>query len=214
MGQKVVPTGFRVIRKKNWRSLWYANKKEFGDLLCEDQKIRGWLMKRSACQGTSRITIRRMADKIEVTIFTSRPGLVIGKKGVEIDLLKRELGRMTGKQVYIEVEEVKRPDLEGNLVADAIARQLERRIPFRRAVKKAIQQSMDAGAVGIKVRVAGRLGGAEIARAEWYKKGAIPLHTLRADIDYGTARAQTTYGVIGVKVWVNRGDETYASKGA
>lgn len=214
MGQKICPIGFRIIRKKNWGSLWFANKKEFGGLVCEDQKIRKWIMSRPCAAGISRITIRRMADKIEITIFTARPGLVIGKKGAEIDALKRGLKKMTGKEVWIEVEEVKRPDLEGVLVADAIAKQLERRIPFRRAVKKALQASMDAGAVGIKVRVAGRLGGAEIARAEWYKRGSIPLHTLRADIDYGTARAQTTYGVIGVKVWVHRGDEMYASKGA
>lgn len=214
MGQKICPTSFRSIRRKNWGSLWYANKKEFGDLLCEDQKIRNWLMRRACCAGTSRITIRRMADKIEVTIFTARPGLVIGKKGAEIDILKQDLKRMTGKEVWIEVEEAKRPDLEAVLLADGVAKQLERRIPFRRAMKKAMQAAIDAGAVGVKVRVSGRLGGAEIARAEWYKRGSVPLHTIRADIDYGTARAETTYGAIGVKVWVNRGDEMYASKGA
>lgn len=214
MGQKVCPTGFRIIRRKNWGSLWYALKGEFGTLIVEDQKIRKWLMSRPACVGTSRITIRRMAEKVEITIHTARPGLVIGKKGAEIDLMKGALAKMTGKEVWIEVEEIKRPDLEANLIADGVAKQLERRIPFRRAVKKALQAAMDAGAAGVKVRVAGRLGGAEIARAEWYKRGSIPLHTLRADIDYGTARAETTYGVIGVKVWINRGDELLAVKGS
>jgi small subunit ribosomal protein S3 len=148
-----------------------------------------------------------MSGKIEVTIFTSRPGLVIGKKGAEIDVLKNELRKMTGKEVWIEVEEIKRPDLDAKLVADGIAKQLERRIPFRRILKKAMQTSMDAGAAGIKVQVSGRIGGAEIARVEWYKEGRIPLHTLRADIDYAQGRAETTYGSIGVKVWINKGDE-------
>lgn len=209
MGQKACPIGLRLITKKNWRSRWFANKQEFGDLIVEDQKIRQYLMKKSSCVGTSKITIRRMSEKIEVTIHTSRPGLVIGKKGVEIESLKKQLFRLTGgKSVWIEVDEIKRPDLEAKLVAEGIARQLERRIPFRRAMKKALQASMDAGAVGIKVQVSGRLGGAEIARTEWYKEGRIPLHTFRADIDYGTARAETTYGCIGIKVWVNRGEES------
>jgi small subunit ribosomal protein S3 len=148
-----------------------------------------------------------MSGKIEVTIITARPGLVIGKKGAEIDVLKNELRNLTGKEVWIEVEEIKRPDLDAKLVADGIAKQLERRIPFRRVLKKAMQTSMDAGAAGIKVQISGRIGGAEIARVEWYKEGRIPLHTLRADIDFANGRAETTYGSIGVKVWINRGEE-------
>lgn len=207
MGQKTSPTGFRLVVRKRWLSNWFANKQEFGDQIGEDKKIRDYLMTKPACQGASRIKIKRMSGKIEVTILTSRPGLVIGKKGAEIDVLKNELRNLTGKEVWIEVEEIKRPDLDAKLVADAIAKQLERRIPFRRILKKAMQTSMDAGAAGIKVQVSGRIGGAEIARVEWYKEGRIPLHTLRADIDYAHGRAETTYGSIGVKVWVNRGEE-------
>jgi small subunit ribosomal protein S3 len=168
-------------------------------------------MTKPACQGASRLQIKRMSGKVEVTIFTSRPGLVIGKKGAEIDILKNELRQLTGKEVWIEVEEIKRPDLDAKLVADAIAKQLERRIPFRRVLKKTMQTTMDAGAAGIKVQISGRIGGAEIARVEWYKEGRIPLHTLRADIDYATGRAETTYGSIGVKVWINHGEEVAAS---
>ncbi|MCB1135103.1 MAG: 30S ribosomal protein S3 [Chlamydiia bacterium] len=214
MGQKACPIGLRLIQRKDWRSRWFANKQEFGDLLVEDQVIRKFLMEQPCCAGTSRITIRRMSEKIEVTISTARPGLVIGKKGAEIDKLKKALFKLTGKLVWIEVDEIKRPDLDAKLVADGICRQLERRIPFRRAMKKALQSAMDAGAVGIKVQVSGRLGGAEIARTEWYKEGRIPLHTFRADIDYGTARAETTYGTIGAKVWINRGEQPSDKKGA
>jgi small subunit ribosomal protein S3 len=206
MGQKVNPVGFRLVFNRKWSSKWIANKKEFGDLLVEDDKLRKALMQKPICQGTSKIIIRRMSDKIEITIVTARPGLVIGKKGAEIDLLKAELSKLTGKEVWIEVEEIKRPDLDAKIIADGIAKQLERRIPFRRAMKKAIQQSMEAGALGIKVSCSGRLGGAEIARTDWYKEGSTPLHTLRADIDYATGRAETTYGSIGVKVWVYRGE--------
>ena len=212
MGQKVNPIGFRLIRKKDWRSKWFANKQEFGDFLIEDRMIREYLLKKPQLVGTSKIKIRRMSEKIEVTIVTARPGLVIGKKGVEIDALKTELYRLTGKQVWVEVEEIKRPDADAQVVADGIAKQLERRIPFRRAMKKSIQSSLDAGAVGIKVQTSGRLGGAEIARTEWYKEGSIPLHTIRANIDYATSRAETTYGTIGVKVWINRGDDNYSKK--
>lgn len=208
MGQKANPIGFRLIRNRNWRSKWYANKQEFGNLLIEDQLIRAYLLKKPACAGTSQIKIRRMSEKIEVTICTARPGLVIGKKGSEIDVLKAELFKLTGKQVWIEVEEIKRPDLDAKIVADSIAKQLERRIPFRRAMKKAMQSSIDAGALGIKVQVSGRIGGAEIARTEWYKEGSTPLHTLRADIDYAHGRAETTYGSIGVKVWIYRGEDS------
>lgn len=212
MGQKANPISFRLIRNKNWRSKWYANKQEFGKLLVEDFKIREFLLKKPACVGTSQIKIRRMSEKIEVTICTARPGLVIGKKGAEIDNLKSELFGLTGKEVWVEVEELKRPDLDAKIVADAIAKQLERRIPFRRAMKKSMQTSMDAGALGIKVQVSGRIGGAEIARTEWYKEGSTPLHTMRADIDYAMGRAETTYGSIGVKVWIYRGEDALSKK--
>ena len=207
MGQKTSPTGFRLIRNKKWRSVWYANKQEFGNLLGEDNVIRKHLMTKPCCQGTSLLTIKRMSGKVEVTIHTARPGLVIGKKGAEIDVLKQELKKLTGKEIWIEVEEIKRPDLDAKLVADGIAKQLERRVPFRRVMKKAIQASMDAGAAGIKVQISGRIGGAEIARTEWYKEGRIPLQTLRAEIYYAHGRAETTYGSIGVKVWINKGEE-------
>ncbi|HSX38013.1 MAG TPA: 30S ribosomal protein S3 [Chlamydiales bacterium] len=207
MGQKVSPIGFRLVRRKRWLSNWFANKQEFGGLIGEDRKIRQYLLSKSACQGASRFQIKRMSGKIEVTIITARPGLVIGKKGAEIDVLKNELRNLTGKEVWIEIEEIKRPDLDAKLVADNIAKQLERRIPFRRVLKKTMQTSMDAGAAGIKVQISGRIGGAEIARVEWYKEGRIPLHTLRADVDFAYGRAETTYGSIGVKVWVNRGED-------
>jgi small subunit ribosomal protein S3 len=207
MGQKVNPIGLRLICNKKWRSKWFANKQEFGGLLLEDHAIRKFLLAKPACAAASQILIRRMSEKVEVTICTARPGLVIGKKGAEIEVLKNELHKMTGKEVWIEVEEIKRPDLDPKIVADGIAKQLQRRIPFRRAMKKALQAAMDAGAIGIKIECSGRLGGAEIARSEWYKEGSIPLHTLRADIGYGTARAETTYGTIGVKVWINLGEE-------
>ncbi|CCB89999.1 30S ribosomal protein S3 [Simkania negevensis] len=207
MGQKTSPTGFRLVLKKNWKSVWFANKQEFGSLLQEDLVIRNFLIKKPCCVGTSQIKIKRMSEKIEVTLHTARPGLVIGKKGAEIEVMKQELKKLTGKDIWIEVAEIKRPDLDAKLVADAIAKQLERRVAFRRVMKKAIQASMDAGAAGIKVAVSGRIGGAEIARTEWYKEGRIPLHTLRANIEYATGRAETTYGSIGVKVWINKGDQ-------
>lgn len=213
MGQKVCPIGLRTSLTKNWRSLWFGNKKEFADLLVEDCLIREFLKKKSCCQqGTSRILIKRMSGKIEVTVVTARPGLVIGKKGAEIEQLKKALTKLVGREVWVEVEEIKRPDLDAQLVADNIARQLERRVAFRRAMKKALQSTMDAGAVGIKIEVSGRLGGAEIARTEWYKEGKIPLHTLRADIDYAMGRAETTYGSLGVKVWINHGEEAVIKK--
>jgi len=212
MGQKVNPIGLRLIRNKKWRSKWYANSQEFGNYLNEDRRIREFLKSRSSCQAVSQIKISRMSEKVEVTISTARPGLVIGKKGAEIDLLKAELSKLTGKEVWVEVEEIKRPDLDAQIVADGISRQLERRIPFRRAMKKAIQSAMDAGALGIKVEVSGRVGGAEIARTEWYKDGSIPLHTFRAEIQYAQSKAQTTYGTIGVKVWINRGEDDRVKK--
>ncbi len=207
MGQKTSPIGFRLARNKKWRSVWFANKQEFGTQIGEDFFIRKSLLAKPCCSGASQITIKRMSGKIEVTIHTARPGLVIGKKGAEIDVLKQELKALTGKEIWIEVEEIKRPDLDAKLVAEGIAKQLERRVPFRRVMKKALQASMDAGAAGIKVQVSGRIGGAEIARTEWYKEGRVPLHTLRADIDYSMGRAETTYGSIGVKVWINKGDD-------
>lgn len=208
MGQKGCPIGFRIARNKKWRSSWFANKKEYGPLLLEDIKIRRYLAKRPSCAGASEFAIQRTSDKVQITIHTSRPGLAIGKKGAEIEVLRKELKKLTGKEIWVEVEEIKRPDLDATLVADSIAKQLERRVSFRRAMKKAIQSARDAGALGVKVRVSGRLGGAEIARAEWYIQGQMPLHTLRADIRYGTSRAETTYGCIGVKVWIYLGDET------
>lgn len=210
MGQKTSPIGFRLVRTKKWRSLWYANNQEFGNQLGEDKFIREFLLSKPICVGTSLIAIKRMSGKIEVTIHTARPGLVIGKKGAEIDILKQELKKVTGKDIWIEVEEVKRPDLDAKLVADGIAKQLERRMPFRRIMKKAMTSTMDAGAAGIKVSISGRIGGAEIARTEWYKEGRIPLHTIRAEIDYAQGRAETTYGSIGVKVWINKGEEGVA----
>lgn len=212
MGQKTNPIGFRLAINRRWKSRWYANKQEFGNYLIEDRLIRTTLMGKACCQGTASITVRRMADKIEVTIHTAKPGLVIGKKGSEIDILRAELSKLTGKEVWIEVEEIKRPDLDAKIVADAIAKQLERRIPFRRAMKKAMQSVLEAGALGVRVQVSGRIGGAEIARREWYKDGIIPLQTMRNDIDFALGRAETTYGSIGVKVWINRGDTTAVAK--
>ncbi len=208
MGQKTSPIGFRLVLNKAWKSKWFANKKEFGTLLNEDIRIRKFLLKKPCCVGTSKIEIKRMSEKIEVTLHTARPGLVIGKRGAEIDILKQELNKFTGKEIWIEVVEIKRPDLDAQLVAEAISKQIERRVAFRRVLKKAILSTMDAGALGIKVQISGRVGGAEIARTEWYKEGRIPLHTLRAAIDYATARAETTYGSIGVKVWINRGEDS------
>ncbi|NGX34509.1 MAG: 30S ribosomal protein S3 [Candidatus Anoxychlamydiales bacterium] len=207
MARRGSPIGFRLVTRKKWQSNWYANKQEFGDLLEEDRLIRKLLEKQPACVGSSRFTIKRTSGKIEVTIHTARPGLVIGKKGAEIEVLKNELKKLTNKEIWIEVEEIKRPDLDAKLVAESIARQIERRVPFRRVLKKAIQTTMDAGATGVRVQVSGRVGGAEIARTEWYKDGRVPLHTLRADIDYGVKTAKTSYGAIGVKVWINKGEE-------
>ncbi len=206
MGQKTSPIAFRLREKKGFSSFWFGTKQEYGILIGEDERIRRHLRKKSSCQGSSKFVIRRMSGKVEITIFTARPGLVIGKKGSEIDLLKKELAKLTGKDVWIEVQEIKRPDRNAKLVAENIAGQLRRRASFRRVLKKALQQAIDAGAYGARVQVSGRIGGAEIARTEWYKDKRVPLHTIRADIDYGTARAETTYGAIGVKVWINNGE--------
>ncbi len=206
MGQKVHPTGFRLAVRKKWSSSWFASKKEFGDQLLEDIRIRRHLKKKPCCQGTAGFVIKRMGDKIEITVQTARPGLVIGKKGAEIDAIKNDLKKLTSKEVWVEVEEIKRPDLNAALVAESIAMQLERRASFRRVMKRAMQNAMDAGALGIKVQCSGRLGGAEIARTEWYKEGKIPLQNLRYDIDYSEGRAETTYGSLGIKVWITLGE--------
>ncbi len=207
MGQKVNPIGLRIAVNKNWRSRWFAGKKEFADLLQEDIAIREAVQARLKDAAISNVFIERYANRVRVTIRTARPGLVIGRKGEDIEKLREQLGKMTKKEVYIEIDEVKNPDLDAKLVAESIALQLERRVSHRRAMKRAIQMAMDIGADGIKVLAAGRLGGAEISRAESYKEGRIPLHTLRANIDYGTATARTVAGAIGIKVWICKKDE-------
>lgn len=203
MGQKVHPTGFRLAINKSWVSRWYAEN-DFGKFLQEDLKIRKYLKKKLYQAGISKIAIERATNKIRINIYTSRPGMVIGRKGAEIDQLKKELQGLTDKEVYINIHEVKRPDLDAQLVAENIALQLIRRVAFRRAIKKSVSTALKFGALGIKVCCSGRLGGAEIARTEWYREGRVPLHTLRAQIDYGFAEALTTYGLIGVKVWINK----------
>ena len=206
MGQKTNPIGFRVAVTKDWRSKWYSGKKEFGKLLTEDYQIREILKKKLEAASVPKILIERAASRCRITIFTARPGVVIGRKGAEIDKIKEELSKMTGKEVYVDIQEVKTPELDAQLVAENVAMQLERRISFRRAMKKAVQTAMDFGAEGIRIRCAGRLGGAEIARVEKYLEGRVPLHTLRANIDYGFAEAKTMYGKLGVKCWICKGD--------
>ncbi len=206
MGQKTNPIGLRVAVTKDWQSKWFAGKKEFGKLLIEDSDIRHLLKRRLESASVPRIAIERAANRCRITIFTARPGVVIGRKGTEIDKIKEDLSKMTGKDVYVEIQEVKQPEIDAQLVAENVALQLERRISFRRAMKKAIQLAMDMGAEGIKIRCAGRLGGSEIARVETYHLGRVPLHTLRATIDYGFAEARTVYGKLGVKCWVCRGE--------
>jgi len=206
MGQKTNPVGIRLPVTRDWRSKWYAPKREFGKLLAEDFKIRTLLKKKLESASVPRIQIERAANRCRITVYTARPGVVIGRKGAEIDKLKEELGRMTGKEIYVDIQEVKQPELNAQLVAENVAMQLERRVSFRRALKKAVQTCMDFGADGIKIRCAGRLGGAEIARVEQYHEGRVPLHTLRANIDYGFAEAKTMYGKIGIKCWICRGE--------
>lgn len=206
MGQKTNPVGLRIAVTKDWLSKWYSGKKEFGRLLVEDQRIREILKKKLESAAVPKIQIERAANRCRVTIYTARPGVVIGRKGAEIDKLKEDLNRMTGKEVYVDIQEIKEPDLDAQLVAENVALQLERRISFRRAMKKAVQTAMDKGADGIKIRCAGRLGGAELARTESYHEGRVPLHTLRAKIDYGFAEANTLYGKLGVKCWICRGE--------
>ena len=205
MGHKVNPIGLRLGINRTWNSRWYAGR-DYGDLLHEDLRIRGFLEKRLQNAGLSKIVIERPAKKARVTIHTARPGVVIGKKGADIERLRTALGRMTNSDVNLNIVEIRKPEIDARLVADNIAQQLERRVAFRRAMKRAVQSAMRLGALGIRINVGGRLGGAEIARTEWYREGRVPLHTLRADIDYGEATANTTYGSCGVKVWVFKGE--------
>lgn len=209
MGQKVNPIGFRVGFKRNWRSMWYADKKDFPVYLYEDATIRSFVKKRLESAAVSKVTIERAANRVRVNIHTARPGVVIGRKAAELDKLKEDIRKLVdpAREVMVDVKEIKNPELDAQLVAENIALQIERRISFRRAMKKSVATTMDMGADGIRVRCAGRLGGADIARSEEQRQGRVPLHTLRADIDYGFAEANTTYGVIGIKVWICRKSE-------
>ncbi len=206
MGQKVHPTGIRLGIVKDWTSRWYANSQDYPVFLLQDLKVREYIKKKLSHASVSRIQINRPASNAHITIHTARPGIVIGKKGEDIDKLKREVSNIMGIPVQLNVEEIRKPELDAKLVAESIAQQLEKRIMYRRAMKRAVSNSMRLGAEGIKINVAGRLNGAEIARGEWYREGRVPLHTLRADIDYGTAEANTTYGIIGIKVWIFKGE--------
>jgi small subunit ribosomal protein S3 len=206
MGQKVNPIGLRLGINRTWDSRWYAGKDTYAGMLHEDLEIRKYLTKRLAQAGVSKIIIERPAKKARVTIHTARPGVVIGKKGQDIENMRKDLQKMTGNEVSLNIVEIRKPEIDAQLVAENIAQQLERRVAFRRAMKRAVQAAMRLGAGGIRINCAGRLGGAEIARTEWYREGRVPLHTLRADIDYGEGSAHTTYGVCGVKVWVYKGD--------
>jgi small subunit ribosomal protein S3 len=207
MGQKIHPIGFRLSVQKNWTSKWYSNSKHFSELLLKDIEVRDYLKKKLAGAGVSKIVIERPAKNAKITIYTARPGVVIGKKGEDIESLRNELKKRMGlPDVGLNIEEVRKPEIDAQLIADSITQQLEKRIMFRRAMKRAMQNAMRLGAQGIKIMSSGRLNGIEIARTEWYREGRVPLHTLRAEIDYGTSEALTTYGLIGVKVWVYKGD--------
>ena len=206
MGQKIHPTGFRLALNKNWASRWYANNKNFSGMLLEDVGVRDFLKEKLGHAAVSRVVIERPAKNARITIFSARPGVVIGKKGEDIESLKAQLQKMLGVPVHVNIEEVRKPELDAQLIADSIAQQLQKRIMFRRAMKRAITNAMRLGAQGIKIMSAGRLNGIEIARTEWYREGRVPLHTMRADIDYGFSEAKTTYGVIGIKVWVFKGE--------
>ena len=206
MGQKIHPTGFRLAVTRNWSSRWYANTKNYKTTLGEDIRVREYLKRKLSHASVARITIERPAKNARITIHSARPGVVIGKKGEDIETLRADLRRMMGGDVGLNIEEIRKPEIDAQLVAESIAQQLEKRIMFRRAMKRAMQNAMRLGAQGIKVMSAGRLNGAEIARSEWYREGRVPLHTLRADIDYGFAEARTTYGKIGIKVWVFKGE--------
>jgi len=206
MGQKIHPTGFRLAVSRNWASRWYASDRDFAGMLAEDIKVREYLKAKLKNAAVSRILIERPAKNARITIYSARPGVVIGKKGEDIENLKKELATRLKVPVAVNIEEVRKPEIDAKLIADSITQQLEKRIMFRRAMKRAMQNAMRLGAQGIKIMSAGRLNGIEIARTEWYREGRVPLHTLRADIDYGTSEAKTTYGIIGVKVWVYKGD--------
>jgi len=205
MGHKINPIGLRLGINRTWDSRWFASK-DYATLLHQDLRLRRYLRKRLAQAGVSRVVIERPAKRARVTIYTARPGVVIGKKGQDIEKLRKDLSDMTGTDVHLNIIEIRKPEIDANLVADNIAQQLSRRVAFRRAMKRAVQSAMRLGALGIRINCSGRLGGAEIARMEWYREGRVPLHTLRADIDYGEATAQTTYGACGVKVWVFKGE--------
>jgi small subunit ribosomal protein S3 len=211
MGQKVHPYGFRLGFNRTWQSRWYSDKK-YAELLVEDMKLRTHLMKRLSHAGIAGVEFERAANKLKVNILTSRPGIIIGRKGSEVDKMRDEVVTRTGREVYINIIEINKPELNAKLVAENIALQLERRVAFRRAMRKAVESAQRFGAKCVRVRCAGRLGGHEIARSEWYLEGQVPLHTLRADLDYGTHEAKTTYGIIGVKVWINRGESSSIRK--
>ena len=206
MGQKVNPIGMRLQVNRTWDSRWYADTKDYGDLLLEDIRMREFIKEECKQAGVSRVIIERPHRKCRVTIHTARPGVIIGKKGADIETLRKKLAKMTDSELHLNIVEVRKPELDAALVAESIAQQLERRVSFRRAMKRGVQNAMRMGALGIRVNVAGRLGGAEIARTEWYREGRVPLHTLRADIDYALAEASTPYGIIGVKVWIFKGE--------
>ncbi len=206
MGHKVNPIGFRLGGVRDWNSTWYADSKNYADYLNTDLKVREYIRKKLAQASVSRIQIERLARNARITIHTARPGIVIGKKGEDIEVLRKQVSAIMGIPVHLNVEEIRKPELDAYLVAESVAQQMEKRIMFRRAMKRAVQNAMRLGAPGIKINVSGRLNGAEIARTEWYREGRVPLHTLRADIDYGLAEAHTTYGVIGVKVWIFKGE--------
>ena len=206
MGQKVHPTGIRLGIVKDWNSRWYASSQDYSVFLHQDLTIREFIKKKLAHASVSRIQINRPANNAQITIHTARPGIVIGKKGEDIDALRREISKMIGIPVQLNVEEIRKPELDAQLVAEGVAQHLEKRIMYRRAMKRAVTNTMRLGAEGIKINVGGRLNGAEIARSEWYREGRVPLHTLRADIDYATAEANTTYGIIGIKVWIFKGE--------
>ncbi|MDT7929598.1 30S ribosomal protein S3 [Tepidimonas sp.] len=206
MGQKIHPTGFRLSVSRNWASRWYASNREFAGMLADDIKVRQYLRDKLKNAAVSRIVIERPAKNARITIHSARPGVVIGKKGEDIERLKKDLAAMLGVPVAVNIEEIRKPEVDAQLIADSITQQLEKRIMFRRAMKRAMQNAMRLGAQGVKIMSSGRLNGIEIARTEWYREGRVPLHTLRADIDYGTSVAKTTYGTIGVKVWVYKGD--------
>jgi small subunit ribosomal protein S3 len=206
MGQKVNPVGMRLQINRTWDSRWFANTKDYGDLLLEDLKIKDFIRKEAKAAGISRVTIERPHRKCRVTVHAARPGVIIGKKGADIETLRKKLANFTKSELHLNIVEVRKPELDAQLVAESIAQQMERRVSFRRAMKRGVQNAMRMGALGIRVNVSGRLGGAEIARTEWYREGRVPLHTLRADIDYALAEASTPYGIIGVKVWIFKGE--------